>query len=66
MTFLIEMIVNRGVGGNKFLQDLDVPEPGHCHFPSLERLVRVFCSIVEPTTASLSGSSADHIHRSPV
>ena len=25
MTFLIEMIVGRGVGGSKFLQGLDVP-----------------------------------------
>ena len=39
MTFLIEMIVNRGVGGSKLLQGLDVPEPGHRAFSSPERLV---------------------------
>ena len=29
MTFPVEMIVDRGVGGGKLLQGFDVPEPGH-------------------------------------
>ena len=39
MTFLVEMIVDRGVSGGKFLQALDVPEPGHRSFSSAERLM---------------------------
>ena len=39
MTFLVEMIVDRGVGGGEFLQGLDVSEPGHRSLSSAERLV---------------------------
>ena len=39
MTFLVEMIVDGNVDGSKFLQGLDVPEPGHRSFSSAERLV---------------------------
>ena len=52
--------------GSKFLQGLCVPEPGHCSFPSSERLLRVLGPVVEPTTAGPGGRIADHSHRSPV
>lgn len=39
VTVLVELIVDRGVGGYKFLQSLDVPELRHCFFSSSEWLV---------------------------
>ena len=36
---LIEVVVDRGMGGGEFLQGLFIPEPGHRSFPSSERLV---------------------------
>ena len=39
MAFIVEVVVNRGVGGNKFLHGLDVPEPGHCPFLSPKGLM---------------------------
>ncbi len=39
VTVLIEMIMDRGVGGGKLLQSLYVPELRHRHLPSSERLV---------------------------
>ena len=54
------------MNGGEFLQGLYVPEPGHCRFPSSERLVRVLGPVVEPTTAGPGSRLADHSHRSPV
>jgi len=34
VTVLVEMIVDRGVSGNKLRQDLDVLEPGRLSFSS--------------------------------
>ncbi len=39
VTVLIEVIVDRGVGGGKFLQGLYISELGHRRFSSSERLV---------------------------
>ena len=39
MALVVEVTVDRGVDGGEFLQGLDVPEFGHCSFPSSERLV---------------------------
>ena len=39
VTVLVEMIVNGGVSGSKFLQGLDISEPGHRALSSPERLV---------------------------
>ena len=66
MAFVVELVVDRGMDGSKFLQGLYVPEIGHCRFPSSERLVRVLGPVVEPTTAGPGGRIADHSHRSPV
>ena len=49
-----------------FCRVFNVPELGHCPFPSSERLVRVLDPVVEPTTAGPGGRIADHSHRSPV
>ena len=53
MAFEIEMIVDRGVDGGEFLQGLYVPELRHRSFSSVERLVGIFGSIVEPTVGQL-------------
>ena len=55
VTIEVEMTMNRSVDGGEFMQSLDVPEPRHRSFSSSERLMRVFGSIVEPTTALLIG-----------
>ena len=34
MALVVEMVVDRGMDGGEFLQDLDVSEPSHCPFPS--------------------------------
>jgi hypothetical protein len=60
---LVEVVVDRGLGGGEFLQGLYVPEPRHRSFSSSERLVRMLGSIVEPPTALLAGSIADYLHR---
>ena len=66
MTLLVEVIVHRRVNGGEFLKGLYVSEPCHRSFSSSERLVRGFRPVVEPTTAGLVGSVADHLHCRPV
>jgi hypothetical protein len=39
MTFLIEVVVDRGVSGGKLLQGLYIPEPLHHSLSSPERLM---------------------------
>ena len=39
LTVLIEMVVDRSMGGGKLLQGFDVSEPGHRPLSSAERLV---------------------------
>jgi hypothetical protein len=56
MAVLVEVVVERGMGGGEFLQGLYVSEPRHRSFSSSERLVRILGSIVEPPTALLIGS----------
>jgi hypothetical protein len=51
---LVEVVMDRGLGGCEFLQSLYVPEPGHRSFSSSERLVGILGSIVEPATALLT------------
>ncbi len=66
MTLLVEVIVDRGVNGGKFLQGLYISELRHRSFSSPERLVGILGSIVEPPTANLIGSNADYVHRRSV
>ncbi len=59
MAVLIEVIVDRGVGGGEFLQGLYMSEIRHRAFSSSERLMRVLGPIVEPSTALLISDIAD-------
>ncbi len=60
---LVEVVVDRGVGGGELLEALHVPEFRHRSFPSPERLVGILGSIVEPPTARLIGGVAEYLHR---
>ncbi len=60
---MVEVVVDRGVGGGKLLQGLYVPELRHRSFSSSERLVGILSPIVEPPTALLLGDVADRFHR---
>jgi len=66
MAVEVEMIVDRGVNGSKFLQGLDVSEPGHCSLSSSEWLMRVFGPVVEPPSTFLTIHISDHFHRGAV
>ncbi len=66
MTVLVEVIMDRSMGGGEFLQGLYVSEFRHRAFSSSERLVGILGSIVEPTSTLLIGSIADYLHRRSV
>ena len=66
MTVVVEVIVDRGMGGGKLLEGLHVPELRHRSFSPSERLVGILSSIVEPPTALLIGSIAYYFHRRAV
>ena len=66
VTVLVEVIVDRSMGGGKLLEAFHLPELRHRSFSSSERLVGIFCAIVEPPTARLIGSIADYFHRRSV
>jgi hypothetical protein len=42
---VVEVVVDRGMGGGEFLQGLCVPEPRHCILSSPERLVGILGSV---------------------
>ena len=63
---LVEVVVDRGMGGGEFLQGLYISELRHRSFSSSERLVGILGSIVEPPAALLIGSIADDLHRRSV
>jgi hypothetical protein len=62
MSLLVEVIVDRSIGGSEFLQGLYVPELCHRTFPSSERLVRIFGPIVGPAAARLTVHDTDGSH----
>ncbi len=64
VTVLIEVVVDRGMGGGKLLEGLHVPELRHLSFSSSERLVGILSPIIEPLAALLIGSIADLYDRS--
>jgi len=66
VAIVIEMIVDRGVDGGKFLQGLDVPELCHRTLSSSKWLVRVFRPIIEPTSTLLAPHDPNRFHRSAV
>ena len=63
---LVDVVVDRGVGGGKFLQGLYIPEPGHRAFPSPEWLVGILGSIVKPLSAYLTTCDPNDFHRRTV
>ena len=52
---VVEVVMDRGLGGGEFLQRPFVPEPLHRSFSSSERLVGILSAIVEPPTTLPSG-----------
>ena len=63
---IVEVIVDRGMGGGKLLEGFHAPELRHRSFSSSERLVGILSPIVEPPTTLLIGSIADYFHRRSV
>ena len=63
---LVEVVVDRGMGGGEFLQGLYISELRHRCFSSSKRLVGILSPIVEPPTADLIGSIANYLHRRSV
>ena len=60
---VVEVVVDRGMGGGKLLESFHVSELCHRSFSSSERLVGILSPIVEPSTTLLIGSIADDFHR---
>ena len=54
VTVLVEVVVDRGMGGGKLLESFQFPEFRHRSLSSSEWLVRIFCPVVEPATALLT------------
>ena len=63
VTVLVEVIVDRSMGGGKFLQGLYVSELRHRAFSSSERLVGILGTIVEPSSAFLTIHDSNNFHR---
>ena len=66
MALLIEVVVDRGMGGGEFLQGLYIPEFCHRAFSSPERLVGILSPIVEPSSAYLAIYDSNNLHRGTV
>ena len=66
MSFLVEMVVNRGVDGDEFLQSSPAPEPKHCTFSSSKRQVRILNPAIEPATCFLAICFAGDFQRSAI
>ena len=66
VTVVVEVVVDRGMGGGKLLEGFHASEPLHRSFSSSEWLVRIFCAIVEPPTTLLIDGIADYSHRRSV
>jgi hypothetical protein len=63
---VVEVVVDRGMGGGKLLESFHFPELRHRSFSSSEQLVGILSPVVEPPTALLIGSIADYFHRRSV
>jgi len=63
---VVEVVVDRGVGGGEFLQGLYVPKLRHRTLSSPEPLVGILGSVVEPTAVLLRCGIADYLHRRSV
>ena len=56
MAFKIEVVVDRGVNRNEFLERLHTPETPHRRFSSSKGQMTVFCSIVGPPAGASAQS----------
>ncbi len=63
VTVVVEVVMDRGMGGGKLLEGLHVPELRHRSFSSSERLVGILSPIVDPPAALLISSIAEDLHR---
>jgi hypothetical protein len=66
VAFHVEVIEKARVNGGELLQGLDVPEARHRSLPSSKGLMRIFGSVVEPTSTHLASLNADIPHRRAV
>ena len=66
MEFEVEVITDGGVAGGKLLQSLDISNSGVGPFPSSERLVQVFCSIIQPAPAPLAKLDLERFEHCPI
>jgi hypothetical protein len=66
VALVIEIVVERGMDGDKFLEGAGVPELSHRFLPSSRWLVIVFSAIVKPPAAFLADSVANTPHRCTV
>jgi hypothetical protein len=66
VTVVVEVVVDRGVNGGELLQGLQVPEFRHRALSSSKRLMRVFSSVVEPSSAPLTLHHSNGFHRGGV
>ena len=66
VTVLVEVIVDRSMGGGEFLEGLYVSELRHRAFSSSERLVGILGPIVEPLPAYLTIHDSNDFHRGTV
>jgi hypothetical protein len=63
---VVEVIVDRGVGGSELLESFHAPEFRHRSFSSSEWLVGILSPIVEPPTTLLVGGVPNYFHRRSV
>jgi len=66
VAFLVEVVVDGGVNGGKFLQTSHLPETKHCPFSSSYREMRILCPIVEPAACFLEIGVANDLHGSAI
>ena len=60
VAIMVEMVVDRSMGGGKFLQGLSISERRHGALSPPEWLRGIFRSIVEPAPTFLIGGIADY------
>ena len=66
MAFVVEMVVDRGMEGAEFLEDVHPSKPQHGPLSALERLVGILGPVVQPATGVLDTGVADLLHRGAV
>jgi hypothetical protein len=59
VALLIEVVVDRGMGGGELLQATHPPEALHCPLSSSQRLMSIFDAVVQPAAGALAALDAD-------